>query len=133
MFSLEVSMLLKLVHLQSSWCPSTLLSYFCSVDIEQYWHWQKSNTKESQKAGRPRYTKVLVHRVCKQWKEGASKRPNEGVHCDSAVRVKPIAIDEIAQALPERYHTSQPDERNGENLWYPGDIWIACPRKPGHC
>lgn len=44
--------------------------------------------------------------------EGACKRPNESVHSNGAVGIKPVAVDQVAQALPERHHAAEADERD---------------------
>lgn len=68
-----------------------------------------------------------------QRKEGASERPYEGIDSNGTVRVEAVAIDEIAETLPERYHASQTDEGDREDLRYPINVRVACPRKPDHC
>jgi len=71
--------------------------------------------------------------MCEQRKEGACEGPDERVDGDGAVRVESVAVDQIAQTLPEGDHATETDERNGENLRYPCDVWITRPRKPEWC
>lgn len=72
----------------------------------------------------------MVHGMCEQRKESTKERPYERVDCNCAVGVEPITIDEVAHALPKRYHTPQSNERSGEHLWNPGNFGIARPGKP---
>lgn len=66
----------------------------------------------------------------KQREEGAEQRPDESINRNGAVRIKTIAIDEIAHALPERHHATETDERSREDLRDPGDVRVAGPSKP---
>jgi hypothetical protein len=68
--------------------------------------------------------------MCKQRKERSSKRPNESINRNSAVGVEAIAVDKIAHTLPERYHTTEPEERDRKDLRYPANVRIAGPREP---
>lgn len=72
----------------------------------------------------------MVHGMREQGKEGSSERSDKGVDCNRTVRVEPVTIDQIAHTLPERNHTAEAKEGNRENLWYPGDVWVASPGKP---
>jgi hypothetical protein len=39
-------------------------------------------------------------------KESARERPYKRIHSNGAVRVEAVAIDEVAETLPERHHAS---------------------------
>ena len=54
----------------------------------------------------------MVHGMREKWEECSKQRPDEGVHRDGAVGIEAIAVDQIAHALPKRYHTTKTNERS---------------------
>ena len=112
------------------WCPLALRSDPRPEDVEQNGHREKYHTDERQKTGRPWYTEFGVHCMCKQWKESARERADEGIDRDGAVGIEAIAVDEVAHSLPERHHATKSEKGDGEHLRYPRDVWIASPGEP---
>lgn len=65
-----------------------------------------------------------------QRKESSGERSDEGVDGDGTVRVEAVAVNEVAQTLPEWDHATKAYECNGQYLRYPCDVRIARPREP---
>ena len=112
------------------WCPFALLPYSCTVDVEKNGNRKEDYADERQKTTCPRYTKVVVHGMRKQWEERACERANEGIDRDGTVGIEAIAVDEVAHTLPERHHAAKTEESNREHLWHPGDVGTASPGEP---
>lgn len=75
----------------------------------------------------------MVHCMRKEGEESARERPYERVYSNGAVRVEAVAVDEVAETLPERHHASEADQCNREHLWHPVDVWVTCPGEPVRC
>jgi hypothetical protein len=112
------------------WGPFTLRSYLRAVDVKEYRHRYKGNTDEAQQRRGPWHSEVMVHGVCKEGEKGAGKRSDKGIDCNGAVGVEPVAVDEVAHALPKRDHAAKSKQGDGKHLWHPCDMRIACPCKP---
>lgn len=65
-----------------------------------------------------------------QRKERSKQRPNESVDSDGAVGVEAIAVNQIAQSLPERHHAAESNESCRKDLWYPANVRVAGPSEP---
>lgn len=74
----------------------------------------------------------MIHRRRKHRKARARNRTHKRIHSDRAIRVEPIAIDNVRHALPERDHGSHADESGREDGRNPRYRRVGAPGEPKH-